>query len=302
MLTGGVSDLFSGNMQGALTGGLFPSSSPGPSDGLSATARTYLDQLQAYGLGMPDILSLQNQYQGQFTEANLQNLTDELMGVNGQPGYLSTYANEVVPTITGAQTAANTATRTANVADMNNLGPAAAATVRSINPGQTALMDSLTQTATDQLNLGTQLDPDTASNITSSVRNNWASRGLGTSAPASLDEAMQLYAGGQNLLQQRESSAGAVAGMNNSFYTNPVLSMMDFTSNAPAGGQTLTATGANQAGNSAVIPQNSAYDMFNTAFNASTAGQIAGNNNRAALEAAGIQAGGSIIGGAASSF
>ena len=263
----------------------------GDSAPLNSQGANYLKMLNAYGQGMPELQSIEEQYQPGFTGIDLQTMQNELLGVNGQPGYLDIYSQDVAPTITGAQTAANTATRAANLADLNTMGPGAVAGVRALDPGQAALMDSLTKTATGELNLGTQLDPDTTANITNSVRQNWASRGLGASAPAQLSEAMQLYGGGQNLLNTREQEAGSVASLSDSLYTNPALGYLTGTSNAPAQAQGLTATGdsAGQAGQ--YVSPSSVYDMFNTVFNAKSAQTIADQNNRGAAEGALIGAG-----------
>ncbi len=289
---GGVGDAISGLFSG---GG---SSNP---NAISGTAKKYLQMLQGIGLGMPEILALTQQYAPQFTAASLTNLQDELTGTGGQPGYLDIYANEVVPAITGAETAANTATRTANVADLTNLGPSALTAIQGANPGQTALMNSLTTTATDQLNLGTQIDPQTASQITNSVLGDFSNRGLGTSSPATLAEGLQLYAGGQNLLNQRESAAGTVANLNQQNYTDPLLAMMGVT-NPAAGpqGQTLTGTGqavASNTPNTTVVPDYAS--MFDTAFNANAAQGIANSNNNAAITGALIGAAGNLGSGAA---
>ena len=246
----------------------------------------YQKMLAAYGQGMPELQSIEGQYQPGFTGIDLATMQNELLGVNGQPGYLDIYSQDVAPTITGAQTAANTATRAANLADLNTMGPGAVAGVRALDPGQAALMDSLTKTATGELNLGTQLDPDTTANITNSVRQNWASRGLGASAPAQLSEAMQLYGGGQNLLNTREQEAGSVASLSDSLYTNPALGYLTGTSNAPAAAQTLTATGNSAGQGGQYLTPSSVYDMFNTVFNANSAASTASANNQAAEEGA----------------
>jgi hypothetical protein len=242
--------------------------------------------LDAYGKGFPQLLGIEQQNQPGFTALDLQGMFNELLGVNGRPGYLSMYSQDVVPAITGAQTAANTALRTANVGDVTNMGPGAVSGIRALNPGQSTLMDSLTKTATGQLALGTQLDPDSTSRITSGVRTNWANRGLGTSGPAQLDEAMQLYGGGQTLLGQRESEAGSVANLNNSMYTNPALEILGGSSSAPQQAQTLTATGAGAASSQDLVSSSDLYDMFNTVFNANSAASIASANNTAASEGA----------------
>lgn len=268
--------------------------------GPPSTSAQFMAMLQAIGLGMPEIIQLQQQYGQDFAKMGLDTLNTELNGTPGTPGYLDIFSQDVVPAISGATAAANTATRTANTADLTNLGPSTLSAIRGANPAQTELMDSLTKTATDQLGLGSMLDPNTTARITSGVRGDWASRGLGTSAPAQLSEAMNLYGGGQDLLQSREAEAGTVANLNQNMYTNPLLDMIGATSNAPAMGQTMTATG-NTAGANAgptVVTQPDYMSMFDTAFNANAAQNISAGNNRAALEGAALSGAGSLGAGA----
>lgn len=290
-------DLFGGGSGGATTPSTVPFQIPKGTTGLG---KQYLQFLQGFVSGEPEQLALQEQYQPQYTALDLQNINSTLNGANGQPGYLSLYANDVIPAITGAQTTANTATRTADINDLSTLGPAALTAIKGANPGGSALMDSLTKTATDQLNLGTQLDPATLGQINNAVNTNWSNRGLGTSAPAELDQALQLYGGGQNLLAQREGEASTVAGENQSFYTNPVLAMLGQTSNAPNAGQTLTSTGT-AVGSSAlptIFPTSDASSLFSTALNQNSAASIAQGNQNAALCGAGAS-GGAALGAAA---
>jgi hypothetical protein len=254
--------------------------------------------LDAFTGSMPTQLGLQQTYQPAYTQTGLQGLENELMGVGGTPGYLSIYGSQVTPAITGAATAANTATRTANVGDVANLGPGAAGAVRNLNPGQSALMDALTNTATNQLNLGTQLDPTTTNNIISGVRSNWAARGLGTSQPAQLGEAMQLYGGGQSALATRESEAGSVANLNANLYTNPAMELLGGTSTAPQQAQTLTGTGQSVSSNAGptMMPTSDLESLFNMVYNAQAASNISDTNAAAGLCGAAAGAGGNMAG------
>ena len=261
------------------------------------------DQLLQQLIGSaPQQVSAQSTYQPQFTTEQLQNLALELGGGNGTPGYLSIYGNQVVPTITSATTAANTVTRGANVSDLTAMAPAAVSGVEAANPAATKLSNELTSTATGQLDLGAQLDPTTLNQITQSVRSNWASRGLGTSDPAQLDEAVQLYTGGQNLLQQRENEAGQVATMDASLYTDPALSWIGATSGAPQMGQTMTATGQAVGANAGptLYPTSDLESLMNLVYNAQASANIGQANAQTGIESAMIgasgQMGGSMMG------
>jgi hypothetical protein len=254
----------------------------------------------AYAQGAPQQLALQQTYQPQYTNLDLQGMTEFLNGTPTAPGLLSNYSNSVVPAITGAQSTANTATRTANTADLANLGPSTLTAMQNANPGQAALLGSLTNTATNQLALGTQLDPQSVDQINSQVNSNWANRGLGTSNPAQLDAALQYNAGGQSLLASRESTASGVANQQASLYTDPLLSMMGATSTAPTAGLATTSSANTAAASAAptIFSNADATSLFSGAYNANANSLAANANNSAALCGAGIGAAGSIIGGA----
>jgi len=254
----------------------------------ASVGQQYLGLLQAFTQGAPTQFNLQQQYGPEYTQQGLQQLYDEMLGTGSQPGYLNLYGSNVVPAITAAGNAANTATAGANVLRTGALGPGAVSAVEGANPAEANLLNTLTSTAQGQLAQGTQVDPATENAITSSVRNNWTNRGLGTSDPAQLDEALQLYGGGQNLLAQRESQAGTVAGMNQNYYTNPALSLVNPGSSAAAQGQQLTSTGSNisTGAGPTIFGQAQNYDLFSTAYNANAAAGITNANNQAAIESA----------------
>lgn len=273
--------------------GMMPTIDTPSAGGVGSSAGGLFNQLLGFA---PQQIQAQATQGPQYTQLSLEQLWNELMGLNGTPGYLNVYQNQVVPAMSATANAANTAARTAGVSDVSALGGAAGSAVMGMNPGQAALMSGLTKTATDQLNLGTQIDPQTANSITQSVRNNWASRGLGSAMPAQLDEAMQLYGGGQNLLAQRESTAGTVAGENQSFYSNPALSLVTAPSNAPQMGASMAGTGqtiSSTAGPS-LYPTSDLESLMNMVYNATSATNIGQANAQAGVESAMIGAGGSM--------
>ena len=111
-----------------------------------------------------------------------------------------------------------------------------------------------------------------------------ASRGLGTSDPAQLDEALKMFGAGQNLLSSREAGAATAlqAGQN---ITLPALALTTGESNATAQADSLlrgagvTAAGAQPS----LLPTSAAYDSLNTAYNAQAAANIVGANNRGSV-------------------
>jgi hypothetical protein len=204
--------------------------------------------------------------------------------------------------LSATQATANTAARTANLNDLTNLGPGGVAAEQALDPVTAALNKSLTTTAGNQLALGTQLDPNQVSQINSAVNANWANRGLGASAPAGLDDAMQLLGGGQNLLASREGQAQSVVNNNLADYTGPLMQLL--AGNSPTGSQaqSVTTTGSGLATGATAptsITTNDLTSLLGTTYNANAASQISGANNSEALCGSIIGAGGNIAGAGA---
>lgn len=86
--------------------------------------------------------------------------------------------------------------------------PAARALLDTANPDLAALRSGLLKTASTNLNLGGRLAPEDLARITSGVRGDWASRGLGRSAPAQLAEALGIFGGGEVLRDRRITQSG----------------------------------------------------------------------------------------------
>ena len=267
----------------------------------------YEQLLQAYLDSQPQILQAQETYQPQYNALDLQSLAASLNGSGGTPGVLGEYANNILPTVTGAVNAANTSTATSKANTLATAGPGTVTAIKNLNPGQAGLMEQLTQTAGDQLALGTTLDPNQTRQIDESVTANWANRGLGTSNPAQLDEALKYFTEGQSLLGQREATASAVAGQNNQQYTDPAFSVLTGTSSAPAVASGVTSTGTGIAGAAAmpIVSPQQADGMLGTVYNATGSTDIANLNAKAGAASGEISAMSDIAGagmGATSSW
>lgn len=235
----------------------------------------------AYGL-MQALINLQQQafkteatYQPQYVGVTT---ADTGAAVSSLTDLIAKY----LPGIVSDTNAANTAAGASAVGAAGALGPAAASAIGRTNPAEAAMLGQLNDTAGSALRAGTVLAPDDTNRITNAVRSGWASRGLGDSGPASLDEALQLYTAGQNVLQQRESEAGGVLNLDNSLVTSPALSLTQQTSTAPVLTNSILTQGegiAGPAGNTLTDPTS----ILSAAFNAQAASQITNANNSAAL-------------------
>lgn len=258
-------------------------------------AQRFSSLLQSYALGEPTALDLESMFKPGFVDTSLNTLNTTLGGTGGQPGLVSNIS-ELTPLLAYLSGSTNVNTAAALV-------PGASAAVRGVNPGQTGLLDQLTRTASTNLAAGTTLLPSDVNNITNSVRGDWANRGLGVSAPAQLDEALQLYGGGQQTLAARQAAAGSAANLDQ-MLTNPAWALANSGQGSLASALGLTQFAGNYgagAGPTLLTPQEM-YDLFNTQFNATAASNLAGQNNSAAIEGAIIGAVGQAAGGATSAF
>lgn len=93
---------------------------------------------------------------------------------------------------------------------LNQYLPQAQQYYAQANPELDALRRQLGLVAQQNLALGGQLDPSTRNAITSQVQADWANRGLGQAMPAQLNEALQLYGGGEALRQARQQQAAGI--------------------------------------------------------------------------------------------
>lgn len=130
-------------------------------------------------------------------------------GMAAQRGLLDIYGSDLVPAVNEA----NTARRTATYNDL-----------RGLNPSEAGLYDELAAGALSDLRAGDRLTPDQIYRATQPVRADWASRGFGPGTmPEGLDESLQLFAGGQDLLERRRRNAAGTAALGSELYTMPAL-------------------------------------------------------------------------------
>ena len=179
----------------------------------------------------PQVFAMNQEYAPQYAQLAQSNLDQFLNGNNGN-GFLSEYTNSIMPQLVGAQSNANTATRTANISDAMNLSGAYNTATRAANPGAAGLLDQLSATAQQQLGYGTQLTQPEQFQLNQSVRAGQAARGMGQGPSDVFQESMADTNMGQNLLQQREGAAGGAANELQGFYGNPVGAISGMSSGA----------------------------------------------------------------------
>jgi len=141
------------------------------------------------------IYNTEARWKPKYTELGLRNLNTTLTGGNGTPGLIDLFS------------AAQTGGRSANFEDYQTFDPEGA-----------ALMNQLTETASQGLSAGNRLTSSDVYNITSGVRGDWADRGFAPNGNAQLDEAVQLATAGEGLRQSRQNYAQGVAGLGQNQY------------------------------------------------------------------------------------
>lgn len=139
----------------------------------------------------------------------------------GNAGFLSEYQNQIMPTLTGAETAANTQVRQANLNDATAMTPQVVAGERAANPGAAGLLDSLTSSANNELSYGTELTPEEQLQTNQSVRGASAARGMGFGPSDVFNESIADTGMGQQLLTQRQQTAQSLVPTLQSFYGDP---------------------------------------------------------------------------------
>jgi hypothetical protein len=180
---------------------------PDPSRAESRTLRAQL-------AGAPAVYQANETYSPLYTQLGLKNLSSFLNGDGQTPGFLEMYGN-LLPRITGM-----------NLDNAMTFAPKMRAAEDAANPMASSLLTNIASTANKELGYGTNLTPEQKVQLDQSVRGGQAARGLGNGPADVFDESMAETGFGQQLLDQRLNRAGAAAGDLESFYGNPVTSLM----------------------------------------------------------------------------
>ena len=210
-------------------------------------SQNYEQALQAQVLYAPAIYKENAKYSPLYTQMGLSNLNSFLNGTNGNNGFLSEYANQVMPALTQAETTANTAIRTANLNDAAALTPQYIAEENAANPMAAGLLGTLNSNATRDLSYGTQLTPAEQVQMNQSVRGAQAARGMGFGPSDVFAETLADTGFGQQLYQQRQSEAQGQVQQDQSFYGNPTAAISGMGSNYGMTANSLASLGASGA-------------------------------------------------------
>lgn len=181
--------------------------------GAGGVGQAYKSLLNAFGKSQAGIFNTQQTYQPKYDALQASSLAS------------------LVPALSGI---------------LNQQMPGATNLIRGVNPGQTALLDTMTNQAQQGLDSGAALDPSLARVATQAIRGGQAARGLGYGPSDVLQESSALTQLGDSLRQERQNYASNVAGMNNQYQTQPSLSLLQGLMSGGAGlmggGPSLTPT------------------------------------------------------------
>jgi len=157
----------------------------------------------------PRLLSLERQYQPQFTALNLQQLGGALFGAEGQPGYLG-ILQQLAPEYRQLEAQDTAALRAEETRQLGQFAPQYVQTYRQA-AGTQGLLSGLQQQAEQELAAGASLTPEEQRQSQQATRAAFAGRGLGLTNRAIGSEILNQYGLGQERLQQRRQFAGQTA-------------------------------------------------------------------------------------------
>jgi hypothetical protein len=181
---------------------------------MTTVGNEYQDMLNLSLKYQPELLAAERKYGKEYVANRLANLKATQGGVSD----IATATSDVA-----AQTQARglAAQRTANVADVEQLGPRYLQAMMAADPQTAGLMNSMTTEAQSELDAGYNLTPAQLRLAQQSVRaRNQGTLG-GTGRAGDLKEAIGVSQYGQDLRNQRRGYAANVAGMRASLYGEP---------------------------------------------------------------------------------
>lgn len=121
---------------------------------------------------------------------------------------------------------ANTAQRSSDIQDVQNLGSEATQAMLNANPQNAALLNLLNGQAQSELEAGSNLTPDEQTAMQQASRAAFAARGMAGSNTGIADELLKQFNLGQQLLQQRQGFAQSVIGSNQAVVGDPFMQIV----------------------------------------------------------------------------
>lgn len=246
--------------------------------------RSLQEEIQRILGVMQDVQPQVSAVSGAYDRGEAQNLAD-------------TYSQIVGPLSRQLSAQANTSQRSADVSDVQNLGPAAVQAILNADPQQKAARDAANQGAMSQYAMGNQFDPADARRIVQQVRGEQSGRGFGQGSDNDLlSQALQLGMSGEGLRQQRFQNLGSVMQSNQQQTGDPFMAVLGRPGQSLGFAQGAYGQASARTPNSDPFQNQYAQDLNNTNFNAAYANVFSQRNADAANRAAIYGLLGSVIG------
>ena len=220
-----------------------------------------------------------------------------------QRGLLDLYQNDIYPTLSAIEAQDAATRRASDLAAIQQYGPQYTQALLAANPNQKALVDEMNRQAITDLQAGQSLTPGEVRSAQQASRAAFAARGLGTGNASLADEVLRNYNLGVQREAQRRAFAQGVIGINSQVTGDPFLQILGRPSQLIQQGQgfgTQAQQGISNLGAQLFNPESQyAGDIYNQRYQMQAQANAANAANTTALYSAGIQAAGSILGGAA---
>jgi hypothetical protein len=169
------------------------------------------DTLQAQLDLAPQKYAAEAQYAPQYQALQLGMLKSAM------PQLLDIYG-QAAPRLGQIESAARSASRAGDIADIASLGPQARAAIRASNPDQAAMIDRMTAQANSGLAAGSNLTPEQQNMVTQQLRSGSAARGLANQPSGAMQESVRSQMMGAGLQQQRSQQAMQAIGASQGMY------------------------------------------------------------------------------------
>lgn len=185
--------------------------------------------------------------------------------------------------------------RASDLADVENLGPMAMRAVHAADPGTSQLIDTMTDQASNELNLGSRLDPSQMRQVQQTLRARRQGMLGGTGSAGDFAEALGVSEFGNSLRQQRRQFATGAIGLRQGVYGDAFNRVLGRPAAMDPSAMIGQATGLSRmAGPTMFGSTINANDVADSNFNAANAKRISDANNSASMTSAGISAGAGI--------
>jgi len=267
----------------ALTKGIYED--PGERD----LEKEYLDTLKAEIELAPQRYAMESQYRPKYDQLELQSFNNALFGSGGQRGLLDAYTQQIGPQLSALDRQASAAQREADIADVGRLGPQVRESMRALNPEATALLDSLNQQTTSDVQAGYNLPGGLRNVVNQSTRAGQAARGLGYGPSDAYAETLAQSEAANRWRGENLSRGMQMAGVNAATQTDPYMAILGRSATTPGAASGLLGQGQGFGAQSQSVydrfdPNNAyAQDLYNTNYNAQAASKIAQGNAQAGI-------------------